>query len=48
MLSNKRDINAIKHIIEYCDDIAKAVSDFGKDISIFEKNKTYNMGVGIV
>ena len=47
MLRNKRDINAINHIIEYCDDIAKAVNDFGKDISIFENNKIYKNAVSM-
>ena len=39
---NKRDINAITHIIEYCDDISNAVNDFGRDIDEFEKNKRIN------
>ena len=46
MLEN-RDINVLRHIISYCDDIANTIQRFGLDYETFEEDTVYKNAVAL-
>lgn len=38
---DKRDITILKHMLKYCNEIAKTINRFGKEIGKFKKDNDY-------
>ncbi len=38
---DKRDINVLKHMLKYCNEINKTIERFGTDIEVFKQDNDY-------
>lgn len=46
-MPGNRDMNVLKHIISYCDDITNTIQRFGLDYGIFKDDTVYKNAVAL-
>ena len=47
MSGNNRDLSILRHIVSYCGQIEEAVTRFGGDKAVFEKDTVYHNAVSL-